>query len=565
MSKKDNKFVLNYYELNLIFIFLCLSLIVKFLSSNNYILIILNILFEFLTILFFFQIIRYLQLNIFFKRGFRLFLLIIYHIIFLFDIIINFISSYYLDESYLLRYSFYNFDTKIVLYFFDEIFPYKLFFSLIILLIFVYIIAKYVRKTQLVLEEDILSKKLNILLLIMYIVLIFCSSLFSNVYINSISQGISSFNNEKIVIDDNYTDIENDFSDLDKNKVFNNNISIEKNQRVLVFVMESVPYNIFQKELKKIPNDENFFRIIENSSHIYTNYYTTNQDSATSLVAMLWSKFVPYDAYSTDSYKTYIQKFENKKSIVDIFNYNNYSSNLVVSASTIPKFLSINNWTNSYKIENFDELQKTEYFCLEVFQNEQGCEDKAMLNDIKKTIKNNDNLFLFQELIYGHSVKYELEKKQSITNYYNYYFLDIYEYLKEENLLDNTTIVITSDHGLRNLKDKQDIDFYQVPFIVFNSDFDKKEVDDLYSHIDFNNILLSYLTDKNQLKSREEVFIVGQTRTNIIGYKNNDQSFFVRKNGDNQYNIIGRKNISKDEVANKVKYFELYKKKIEES
>jgi len=453
-----------------------------------------------------------------------------------------------------------------VLYFFDEIFPYKLFFSLIILLIFVYSVSKYVKKTQLILEKNILNKKLNIVLLVMYIVLIFYSSLFSNVYINSISQGIDSLNNEKILIDDNFADIEDDFYNLDKNYQLKdyNNISINKNQRVLVFVMESVPYNIFQKELEKIPNDENFFRIIENSSHIYTNYYTTNQDSATSIIAMLWSKFIPLDAYSTDSYETYIKKFESKKSIIDLFDYNNYSNNLVVSASSIPKFLSINNWTNSYKIENFDELQETKYFCLEVFQNEQGCEDKAMLNDVKNITKNNDNLFLFQELIYGHSVKYELETKQSITNYYNYYFLDIYEYLKEENLLDNTTIVITSDHGLRNLKDKQDIGFYQVPFIVFNQNLDKKEIDDLYSHIDFNNILLSYLTDKDYMKSRDEIYVIGQTRTNILGYKNNNQSFFVRKNGDIQYNIMGRKNISKNEVVNKVKYFELYKKKFEE-
>ncbi len=578
---KNDKYELNLFEFNLILLFNCITLIVKLYTSKNYLYISISSTFEFLIILIIFLLIKKFQKN---KNNLlKIILKILFYFILIIDLILNFIHSYFLDDALQVRYNLFTIDFAIIQYFFNEIMPISLIIILSFLIIIILFIAKKIKFSKKIYLLSLRKKNIYIFLTIIFFFLIF-NNLFSNTYLNSVIEFKEIIRYKKISLNENNQNY--NFKELDKRIENYSNINIPPNQKIIIFVMESVPKNIFEKEIEKIPIEKNFFKLIENNSHIYTNYFTTNQDSSTSILSIISSIFIPMDAYSQNSWEKYEKILKNKTNLIELFNINNYSTNFIVSTKEIPSFIQIYNWENIHNIKNYEEISKnSNILCLQIFENENGCEDKVMEKDLIELIeKTNKSLFIFQELIFGHGIKYEIEKQQSISSYYNDYFLSIYNIMKEKKLLENTTIIISSDHGLRNLQNKKNPNAYQIPLIIYNLNFEKKEIKELKNHLDFKEILLSEINsieniknsnlsdfkskenifgENNIEKNKEKSYFIGQTRSSIIGMLSNSGNFTYIKKNEKDYWIIYQKNINLNQIKEEIYFIEAYKKYFE--
>ena len=199
------------------------------------------------------------------------------------------------------------------------------------------------------------------------------------------------------------------------------------------------------------------------------------------------------------------------------------------------------NWSKvSILNENTDE---TGFFCLKSFEYEPGCEDNIILNKTKEIIKSSNNgLFLFQEFIYGHGTDYEKTLKKTKTEYYNDYLFDLYSFMENENLLENTTIIFIADHGEKGYFDK-DLWNYKTPLIIFNDKIGGRVVDSLETPLEFKDLLFSII-EKKEIPKTNSTFIIGQTKSSEIGYIQNDGKYFLGKLYDKELYIKESTNLS---------------------
>lgn len=293
-------------------------------------------------------------------------------------------------------------------------------------------------------------------------------------------------------------------------------------QRVLVFVMEQVDYNTFTKELSGIPEQDNFFHRVNSSSHWYTNYYTTNQDSRTGLWTMLGSRFLPFEAYTTEWDEKYGYILE-EPNLIELFNYHNYSTKVAASMYESTLLLGAYEWDQTVFLK---EYPREDFLCVDNLEYQKGCEDFALIDDVKDQLSEEKQL-IFQELIFGHGEKYLEESGKSRTEYYNDYLNQIYSYLENNSLLENTTIVVVSDHGEKGYFDKE-ISNYHIPLVIINENLESENIDSLHSHLSFKDILLSYLGEE-EAKPLEETMVMGQSQSNEIAYINSQNEYFTGK------------------------------------
>jgi hypothetical protein len=363
-------------------------------------------------------------------------------------------------------------------------------------------------------------------------------------------------------------DQERSFNKIDLNKdvnfskdLFINDKGIEdyflfnsKYKKILVFVGEEWMLSDFLYEKEKI-SVNNFFKNTKHKSHLYTNYYTTNQDSRTSIYTMLTSYFIPFEAYLDSSYSLYLPIIKNKNNLVDFFNYNDYSTQFVVSSLEVPDIATPFNWTkiNTLKKSIYDSR---EYYCLDLFAYETACEDNSILEDTKQIIKENEKLFLFQEFIYGHSYKYIIDNKISRTQYYNNYFNEIYSFLEKEDFLKETIIIIIADHGSRARVDMLFNEGYNIPLIFIAEDLNYRENNNLFSHIDFKDLLFRYILNEDNIIENKSIIFVGSTNSNLIGFVDKEENFGII---DTFSNKLINYNLNENIKSLSEEYFSYYK------
>jgi membrane-anchored protein YejM (alkaline phosphatase superfamily) len=163
---------------------------------------------------------------------------------------------------------------------------------------------------------------------------------------------------------------------------------------------------------------------------------------------------------------------------------------------------------------------------------------------------------LIQEFIFGHGNDYMEKLNKSRVRYYNDYLLELYNYMQVNDLLDNTTIVVVSDHGDKGYMQKS-IDSYKIPMVVVNNNLEYKEIDDLKSHVDFKDILLSYFGGFNYTSQSEGRFLIGQTQSREVGYIDLNGDYFLTKRvGDGEYVVRNASDVSVNFISDKLKVFE---------
>ena len=219
----------------------------------------------------------------------------------------------------------------------------------------------------------------------------------------------------------------------------------------------------------------------------YSNFYTLNLDSYTSLIAMLNSIFVPYQAYMDESKYDFVNNLNN---LVRIFNKNGFSTHFLTSYGEQQKrFIpNISEWSEVACLKNIDSIEK--YAKVTSSKIEMAAEDLAVFDDLIRILVKNPNPFIFQEMVYGHTSAWKEQTGIETIDYYNRYFEKTITALVNNNMADSTLVVMVSDHGPRD--DAYDTGNYHIPMFAWARDLSKETKEGMLSHLDFKDILLNF-------------------------------------------------------------------------
>lgn len=508
----DNIFILTIFAIFIL-------LIVKLFATANYYVIFSTLLYESAIFILIFLI--YTKLF-----GFNKYLsFIFFNIAYFVHFILSLISSYFLEEAITRKYSLFSIDYSMISFFFQNMIPLNLLILLVLIFIIFVLFLKYAKFKPLLISEKIVYVILILAIIIAITFPFLFAGNFSNVYVNTIAE-VFVVDTNKLDVD--LTKIDIHYNSVDFNKAYFPDVNTVdfKYKKVIIFTMEETSLDYLLFSLDQDQNTNNMFLTFKQNMHLYTNYYTNNQDSRVALMNMLKSVFVPYESYSSENWMNlYAKKVFSGYGLVDYFRDNNYETHYFISAVSEPFEIDYYNWDKIHNVPESVFDTSKEYLCLQIMQYQKGCEDRAIYFDLINTFDNNENQFVFLEFLYGHGTKYVAEKKILRPNYYIEFVYDFYNDLRQKGLLKDTLIVLTSDHGGKGISSGNHVLGYKVPLILLAEDFNYYEDNNLYSHIDFKDLLFKDLiVDYNLIKKNEFIFFMGTTKSDLIGYADNQNN-----------------------------------------
>jgi hypothetical protein len=259
--------------------------------------------------------------------------------------------------------------------------------------------------------------------------------------------------------------------------------------KILVFVMETVPTRDFESE-RAVLRPDSFLRALDGHAHRYDRYYATNQDSRTGMLDMLGSRLVPYEAY-TEYGLAHYTFLSSKTSLVSTFNRLGYETAYAVSHADREAVLRNMPWRRMLTLpEARVRSYGSKFACVTRYEFEHGCEDLAILPDVLDFVDAHERAFVYQEFIWGHDPEYNEMSGRTNADYYSSYLDKVVEHLRSRGMLDDTLIVVTSDHGYRSRSRLDRLESYQLPLVFFSTRFEPTHSSDLRSHLDFKDLLL---------------------------------------------------------------------------
>jgi hypothetical protein len=257
--------------------------------------------------------------------------------------------------------------------------------------------------------------------------------------------------------------------------------------KILVFVMETVPTVDFEAERAALP-EKTFFRTVDAHAHRYDRYYATNQDSRTGMLDMLGSRLVPYEAY-TEYGLAHYRFLSQKSSLVRDFNRLGYATAYAASHADREAVLRDMPWRLITLPESRVRASSAKFLCVTRYEFEHGCEDKALLPDVLDFVDSHERVFLFQEFIWGHDPEYNQMSGRTNADYYSSYLDALIDHLKARGELDDTLIVLTSDHGFRSRARLDRVESYELPLLFYSTRYAPERNAELRSHLDFKDLL----------------------------------------------------------------------------
>ncbi|MDD4983595.1 MAG: sulfatase-like hydrolase/transferase [Candidatus ainarchaeum sp.] len=458
---------------------------------------------------------------------------IVFIFLYLFHTVTAYLTSYFMDDMFGRGLSFLSIDSGNASFSFTFLFPwhYLIFFiiCLVLAVVISYLLSNFI-KIHLP-KKAVLPLLFLALLLLVGTPIIFVSNV-DNFYVNTIYALAET--KETITLTDFNCDTNLSFL---KQNNYPALIQESKYKKIVVFVMESLVYGEFYKDISKVSEDQNFFGITKGNSNYYFNYYTNNQDSVPSMVTILSSQFIPTEAYTySEEYSLCGHPMMEEYNLVDHFNDENYYTSFYVSNTAAPCELAKYKWSKINDIkENYDSLTK-EFMCFNPYPYDIGCEDIVLLDRLLEDLKK-EKVFIMQEFIYGHSNLYIKESGLSKTEYYSKYLAEFYKKIKAEGLDKDLLIAIVSDHGLREKVDYSKTAGYNIPLIFVANDLTYREDNNLLSHLDFKTVLFSYLYGLDYYPE-EQLFFVGPTASKTFGFKTAFENGIFEEKDVGEYNIL---------------------------
>ncbi|NMB77407.1 MAG: hypothetical protein GYA21_20035 [Myxococcales bacterium] len=286
-------------------------------------------------------------------------------------------------------------------------------------------------------------------------------------------------------------------------------------ERVLLFVMESVPSRTLEQDAAALPAGH-FFNLHRTQAHRYSAYFTTNQDSRTGLLAMLFGRLIPFEAYSERDARQYLF-LRQRPSLVDRMAAAGFHTAVAAAQTDVELVVFELPWRTRLILSQAEFENHGDFLCFNPYQFEHDCEDRILLPRIYSLLDEQPRLFLMQEAVFGHIGEYEQSSGKTPVQYYGDYLQAVWDRLAERGLLDTTLLVVTSDHGIRDWDYRTRRWALRLPLWFINPRFQGRAVDGLYNQSDFPALLWSELTDAPPPLPRQVSAYVGCTNSSLVG------------------------------------------------
>jgi hypothetical protein len=299
-----------------------------------------------------------------------------------------------------------------------------------------------------------------------------------------------------------------------------------KYRRILLFVMESITVQAMQKECAENPC---VFERLAANSHVYSRYYSANQDSRTGILSLLQSTFIPYPAYADRDVQQY-DAIAKKPGLLGQLNRAGYSTSLAASIADHERVLMDQPWSRVWMLSEEEAKGGGEFLCLHPYEFERSCEDRILMDRLVNHLVQEPRAFLLHEFIFGHSMEYNELAKKSSVRYYSDFIQEMLSRLAGRSGLEDTLVIITSDHGIRDRQTAGDPESYHIPLIFYNSRFARQENTGFFAHMDFVRILAAEEAGIPAVSRRQIVPIMGSTGSAMIGLLSEDQGLVILKN-----------------------------------
>jgi hypothetical protein len=303
--------------------------------------------------------------------------------------------------------------------------------------------------------------------------------------------------------------------------------------KILVFVMETVPTRDFESERAVLRNGS-FFRALDANAHQYDHYYATNQDSRTGMLDMLGARLVPYEAYTEHGLAHY-RFLSGKTSLVPTFNRLGYATAYAVSHDDQEAVLRDMPWNEILTLpEERVRASSAKYLCVTRYEFEHGCEDLAILPDVLHFVDTHERAFVYQEFVWGHDSDYNEISGRTNSDYYSSYIDKVVEHLRARGMLDDTLIVVTSDHGYRGRSRLASLDSYRLPLVFFSTRFQPARNSELRSHLDFKDLLFYEMGSRDRRNDVNPfVMNVGPTGAGTLAVITGDEQLLLLRMREN--------------------------------
>jgi hypothetical protein len=308
-------------------------------------------------------------------------------------------------------------------------------------------------------------------------------------------------------------------------------------KKVLVLVMETMTAANFERERQTLPKGT-FVNGALGNLHRYERYFPNNQDSRTGMLDMLSSRFVPYDAYTEAGRDKYMFLSE-RSSLVSEMQTLGFETAFAVSQHEIELVVGDLPWQHRIHLDDskLDAARKRGLLCFVPYEFEHSCEDKALLPEVETFLDSHERVFLYQEFIWGHASAYNEASGKGNAEYYSSYVDALIEHLRKAGTLDETLIVLTSDHGFRDTSMQDQLAVYRIPLWFYATRFAAQRDDRLFSHLDFKNMLhRERALGVPALNESPFVMIYGPTSASFLTVLTRERDFMLLKlRGDSAY------------------------------
>jgi hypothetical protein len=289
------------------------------------------------------------------------------------------------------------------------------------------------------------------------------------------------------------------------------------------------------------------------------------------MLDMLTSRVIPYEAY-TESGRDHYAFLSRKPSLVDRFNTLGYLTIFAESQSDLELVVSELAWKRTLALsERQIHAASPRYLCFVPYEFEHGCEDGVLLPQIFALLDDNDRVFLYQEFIWGHDPTYNRASGKTDTAYYSAYVDAIVAHLEQRGELDETLIVLTSDHGFRDKGLQDQVAVYHIPLWLYATRFEPQTDQRLLSHIDFKDLLFHELSPSSPAPDAPPfVMIVGTTGTGMLTVLTKDDDFMLFKTRSSRHYLLrevggARTQGSQQDPAAFLKLFDDYRRSFDAS
>jgi hypothetical protein len=301
-------------------------------------------------------------------------------------------------------------------------------------------------------------------------------------------------------------------------------------KKVLVLVMETMTSDKFERERAQLPATT-FVNAERAHVHRYERYFPNNQDSRTGMLGMLGSRFIPYEAYS-EAGRDHYTHLGARSSLASQMRELGFETAFAVSQNELELVVGDLPWQQRIHLDDHKLAQARArgLLCFVPYEFEHSCEDRALLPEVLAFLDGHERAFLYQEFIWGHAFEYNQASGKTNTAYYSSYVDALLEHLRARGTLDETLIVLVSDHGFRDTALQHQLDVYRIPLWFYAARFTARRDDRLFSHLDFKDLLHHERSlGASAVSEAPFTMIVGPTGASLLAVVTRELDFLLLK------------------------------------